>query len=138
MTALKNIHHLAFLNFSRENLLAEKLVGSFFTSDINMNKIMKRINNALFIPVLSSIKNNNTTLWAQGKQIKVLFFLCLWCMSCYFELRHNTLTRAFVFSLHICAHVYIAGKKQPSKFFKNCISILKTFIREVVNAFTRL
>ena len=44
LTALKNIHHLAFLNFSRENLLAEKLVGSFFTSDINMNKIMKRIN----------------------------------------------------------------------------------------------
>ena len=32
LTALKNIHHLAFLNFSRENLLAEKLVnfeGSF-------------------------------------------------------------------------------------------------------------
>ena len=44
VAALKNIHHLAFLNFSRENLLAEKLVGSFFTSDINMNKIMKRIN----------------------------------------------------------------------------------------------
>ena len=62
LTALKNIHHLAFLNFSRENLLAEKLVGSFFTSDINMNKIMKRINDALFTPVLSSIKNNNTTL----------------------------------------------------------------------------
>ena len=62
LTALKNIHHLAFLNFSRENLLAEKLVGSFFNSDINMNKIMKRINDALFIPVLSSIKNNNTTL----------------------------------------------------------------------------
>ena len=39
LAALKNIHHLAFLN-----LLAEKLVGSFFTSDINMNKIMKRIN----------------------------------------------------------------------------------------------
>ena len=57
LAALKNIHHLAFLN-----LLAEKLVGSFFTSDINMNKIMKRINDALFIPVLSSIKNNNTTL----------------------------------------------------------------------------
>ena len=44
LAALKNIHHLAFLNFSRENLLAEKLVGSSFTSDINMNKIIKRIN----------------------------------------------------------------------------------------------
>ena len=59
-------------------------------------------------------------------------------MSCYFKLRNNTLTRAFVFSLHIFAHVYIAGKKEPSKFFKNCISILQTFIREVVNAFKRL
>ena len=48
------------------------------------------------------------------------------------------LTKAFVFSLHICAHVYIAGKKEPSKFFKNCISNLQTFIREVVNAFKRL
>ena len=44
LSALKNTHHLAFLNFSRENLLAEKLVGSFFTREINMNKIMKRIN----------------------------------------------------------------------------------------------
>ena len=39
LSALKNTHHLAFLNFSRE-----KLVGSFFTREINMNKIMKRIN----------------------------------------------------------------------------------------------
>ena len=59
-------------------------------------------------------------------------------MSYYFKLRNNTLTKAFVFSLHICAHVYIAGKKEPSKFFKKCFSILQTFIREVVNAFKRL